>query len=127
MLIGLVLWSGLTLLFLWRLKVILLNFRTLVRPGERWHELPTLSVRPLKQLGIWTLELMLLAFFYQVFGVSILAHLTASVVAFGLMFMLRERSERDFLRSLQIRPLAMPAPSCGPVWSKEAADGMATD
>ena len=108
MLIGLILWSGLTLLFLWRLKIILLNLRCLVRPGRRWYEMPQLSSRPLRQIAIWTLELFLLAFFYQVFGISVLAHLTAAVVACGLMLMLREKHEPNILRGLQIIPMIVP-------------------
>ena len=104
--LAIALWSALTLTFIWRLKVILLNMTALVsRSGRTLWVLPKLNPRPLKQLLIWAVELWLLVFFYSAFGVSVVAHLTASVVAVGLMFILREKDEPNLARAIQLIPM----------------------
>ena len=110
MLWSLILWAGLSVLFLWRLRVILSNFQYLVEPQERILQLfPVFNLRPLKQLVIWLAELAVLLFLYQALGTAMLAHMVATVIAASLMVMMRERSERNFLRAIQVLPMRPPA------------------
>lgn len=99
-------WSALTLTFIWRLRVIMQNLgRHLVQPGIGFLRLPAFNPRPIKQLVIWCLELWLLLFFYSAFGTAVVSHITASVCGFGLMLMLRERHV-PILEGIQLIPIA---------------------
>lgn len=109
MLLSLMLWAGLTVLFLWRLRVILFNFQFLFVRQERTVLLltffPAINLRPLKQLAIWLVELGVLLFLYQGLGTSALSHMVATIVSASVMVMLRERAEPNPLRALQILPM----------------------
>jgi len=91
--ITVLLWSSLTMIFIWRLRIILTNIghHALRASHSNWFHFPSINIRPFKQLAIWSLELWLISTFYGLFGISIVAHLTAAICGFGLMLMMRER------------------------------------
>lgn len=98
------LWSTLTLCFLRRAQVIGQN---MANPATWVWVMGFIPVptRPLKQLAFWSVELLVILFFYELFGISIVAHMTASVCGLGVMLALRER-DSSFLEGLQLVPLA---------------------
>jgi hypothetical protein len=100
------LWAFLTLTFIWRLRTIMANLSNLIRPGRGWFRVPDFDVRPLKHLAAWKAELVLLIVWYDLFGVSIVAHLAATFSAVGLMILLRDRTESNWFKSLQILALS---------------------
>jgi uncharacterized membrane protein (UPF0136 family) len=107
--LGSLLLASLSLLFLWRLRVILMNFaRCFINCQRRWLMgfMPTVSGRPIKQLMFWAAELLVVLFIYDLFGLAFAAHIAAALVGFGVMFFLRERNpESNLLQNLQIMPL----------------------
>ena len=109
MLWSLLLWAGLSVLFLWRLRVILGNFQFLVTTPRSSlpfiPPVPRIDLRPIKQLAIWLTELGVLLFLYQGLGTSALSHMVATVIAAWTMVLLRERSEANPLRSIQVLPM----------------------
>ena len=113
--LAIVIWSALTLTFIYRLRVILLNMTVLVaRPGRGFGVLPQFNPRPLRQLIVWLAELWLLILFYSAFGQSVIAHVSAAVCATGVVWILRERGEPHPLRAVQLIPLREVAPAPRP-------------
>lgn len=104
MLLVATIWASLTLVFIYRLMIILRNLAVIVHipSGIRgWLRIPKLNLRPLKQMIIWSAELLLLIFFYNSFGMSTLSHFTAALCGFGMMLLLREK-QVPILEGLQL-------------------------
>ena len=110
MLIPVLLWSTLSIVFLWRLRTIMINITRAFTPGTGLLRIPHMQLRPLKQLAIWGAEFMMLATLYSVFGVSIIAHIVASIVCCGAMLVMHETNEPNWLRGLQLIPIASNVP-----------------
>jgi hypothetical protein len=99
-------WAGLMTLFIVRFTVIMGDLSRVILPGRGLLKIPSVDVRPIKRLTAWVAELILLVVWYDLFGMSIAAHLAASFCAVALMFLLRDRSESNILRGLQILPMS---------------------
>lgn len=103
------LWAGLTMILLRRLQVVGMNLAHCVTWTfvAGFIPVPThVTLRPLKQLGILGAEVFMLMFFYEIFGISILAHVTAAICGVGMMIALREKDAPTFLEGLQLVPMA---------------------
>ena len=104
-------WSTLTLLFMFRLRNIMINLGRCLTPGDGLLRVPAVSLKPIRQLIIWIAELLMLVLWYDVFGISICAHLVASICAAGLMILLRDKRAPSLLHSVQLIPDHEESPS----------------
>jgi hypothetical protein len=100
------LWALLSLLLFVRLRVILAELSLVIRPGTGWLKIPSFDLRPLKHLAAWAAEVLMLALWYDLAGISVIAHLAAAFCALGMSIMMRDRSETNWLRSLQLMAMS---------------------
>ena len=118
-------WSALSVSFLIRFRNIMVNLGQAIVPGTGVLRMPSISFRPVRQLIGWAAELTALIVFYDLFGMAVVAHVTAAVTCAVIMFMLRDKHAASCLHSVQLLSDSSPAPSWGRDWVKEVTNGLA--
>jgi hypothetical protein len=120
-----ILWSSLTVAFFVRFRNVMINLGHAIKPGTGLLRVPKISFRPIRQLTVWAVELALLVLFYDIFGMAVVAHVTAAVTCCAVMFMLRDKHAASWLHAVQLVPDSSPPSSWGFGRIKEAANGRA--